>query len=117
MNEYRFIILPHFKKHLKRYAKKYRHLKEAVISVLEQFDKRQHIHIGRNVYKIRLKTKDIARGKSKSFRMLIFIAEASRYLVPICIYLKSDRENITKKEINDHLEIILFELRMENILK
>jgi len=111
---YQPIILPHFKKQLKRYAKKYRHLKEAVISVLEDFNKRQHIHIGRNVYKVRLKTKDIARGKSKSFRMLVFVVEIDKYLVPICIYFKGDREDITKKEINDHLEIILFELRLRN---
>jgi len=129
---YRPIILPHFKKQLKRHSRKYRHLKGAVISILESFDKRQHIHIGRNVYKVRLKTKDIARGKSKSFRMLVFLIaeirsshasakasaiEADKYLVPVCIYFKGDREDITKKEINDHLEIILFELRMENLVK
>lgn len=114
---YRSIILPHFKKQLKRYTKKYRHLKEAVISVLEDFDKRQHIHIGRNVYKVRLKAKGIAKGKSKAFRMLIFVKETDKYLVPICIYFKGDREDISKKEINDHLEIILFELRLGNMLK
>jgi len=43
--------------------------------------------------------------------------EADKYLVPVCIYFKGDREDITKKEINDHLEIILFELRMENLVK
>jgi len=111
------IILPHFKKQLKRYTKKYRHLKEAVISILENFDKRQHIHLGRNVYKVRLKTKDIARGKSKSFRILVFVIEAEKYLVPICIYFKGDQEDITKKEINDHLEIILFELRVEDMVR
>ena len=129
---YQPIILPHFKKQLKRYAKKYRHLKEAVIYVLEGFDKRQHTHIGRNVYKLRLKTKDVSRGKSKSFRMLVFLIaelrsshasaeasaiEADKYLIPICLYYKGDREDITKKEINDHLEVIRLELRLENILK
>jgi len=114
---YQPIILPHFKKQLKRHRRTYRHLKGAVISILESFDKRQHIHIGRNVYKVRLKTKDIARGKSKSFRMLVFLIETDKYLVPVCIYFKGDREDITKKEINDHLEIILFELRMENLVK
>lgn len=111
---YRPIILPHFKRQLKRHTKKYRHLKEAVISILDNFDKRQYIHIGHNVYKVRLGTKDIARGKSKSLRMLVFVIEVDKYLVPICIYFKGDREDIAKKEINDHLEIILFELRMKN---
>ena len=111
------VILPHFKKQLKRYVKKYRHLKGAVIFVLENFNRKQHIHIGRSVYKIRLKTKDIQKGKSKSFRMLVFVVEADEYLVPVCIYYKGDREDIIKKEINDHLEAIIFELRMKNMLK
>jgi len=49
--------------------------------------------------------------------MLVFVVEAGKYLAPICIYFKGDREDITKKEINDHLEIILFELRMENMVR
>lgn len=113
---YQPIILPHFKRQLKRYSKKYRNLKEAVISILEHFDKRQHVHIGSNVYKVRLQTKDIPRGKSKSFRLLVFVVETEKYLVPICIYFKGDQEDITKKEINEHLEVILFELRMEKFL-
>ena len=113
---YQPIILPHFKRQLKRYSKKYRHLKEAVISILENFDTRQHVHIGHNVYKVRVHTKDIPRGKSKSFRLLVFVVEADQYLVPICIYFKGDQEDITKKEINDHLEMILFELRMGNLI-
>ena len=114
---YQPIILPHFKRQLKRYLKKYRHLKEAVISILEDFNTRQHVHIGSNVYKVRLHTKDIPRGKSKSFRLLVFVVEIEKYLVPICIYFKGDQEDITKKEINDHLEMILFELRVENLLQ
>jgi len=114
---YQPIILPHFKRQLKRYTKKYRHLKEAVISILENFDKRQHVHIGSNVYKVRLHTKDIPRGKSKSFRLLILVIETEGYLVPICVYFKGDQEDVTKKEISDHLEMILFELRVENFVR
>jgi len=114
---YQPIILPHFKKQLKRYSKKYRHLKEAVISTLEDFDKKQHARLGSNVYKVRIQTKDSPRGKSKSFRLLVFVVETDKYLVPLCVYFKGDQEDITKKEINDHLEIILFELRMENMLR
>ena len=114
---YQPIILPHFKRQLKRYHKKYRHLKEAVISTLEDFDTRQHVHIGSNVYKVRLHAKDIQRGKSKSFRLLVFVIETEKYLIPICVYFKGDQEDITKREVNDHLEMILFELRMENLVR
>ena len=117
MPMYQPIILPHFKRQLKRYTKKYRHLKEAVISIFENLDKRRHIHIGSSVYKVRLHTKDISRGKSKSFRLLVFVMETEMYLVPICVYFKGDHEDITKKEINDHLEMILFELRIEKFIR
>ena len=105
------IILPHFRKQLKRYLKKYRHLKSGVITALENFSPARGLHIGNHVYKIRIITKDINRGKSKSFRLLIMVIEVEHYLVPITIYFKGDRANITEKELNAHLEIILWELR------
>lgn len=108
---YRPIILPYFNRQLQPHTKKYRHLKEAVISLLDNFHKEQHTHLGHNVYKARVKSKDIPRGKSKSFRILVFLLEAKEYVVPITLYFKGDREDITKEEINRHLENILLELR------
>lgn len=108
---YKIIALPHFRKQLKKIAKKYRYLKQAIIKTLENFNKKQGAHIGKNVYKIRLKSKDISRGKSKSFRLIVLIIEVKKYLVPITIYFKGDKANISKKEINYHLELILPELQ------
>ncbi len=108
---YRTIILPHFKRQLKELAKKYRHLDQAVIDCLESFRPDQHTAVGNSVYKIRLRSKDVARGKSKSFRMMALVIEADRYCIPIALYFKGDQQDMTKKELNDHLEIILFELR------
>jgi hypothetical protein len=109
---YQPVVLPHFTRQLKRHTKKYRHLKEAVIGFLDNFDKRQGAHLGKNVYKLRLQTKDIPRGKSTSFRIIVFVVEFEKYVVPIAIYFKGDQEDITKKEINTHLEVIIWELRM-----
>ena len=108
---YQIIISSHFRKQLKSYAKKYRHLKNEVITVLENFNKRQNVHLGNNVYKIRLKTKDIPKGKNKSFRLIILIIEIEKFIAPIVLYFKGNQENISKKEINDKMEAILFELR------
>ena len=110
-----FIILPHFYRQLKQLVKKYRHLKAAVIEVLENFDKNKQTHLGQNVFKIRLRTKDISRGKSKSFRLIVLVVESGIYLVPITIYFKGDREDISPKELNIHLESILLELRSQNL--
>ena len=104
------IILPHFYKQLKQYAKKYRHLKSSIIETLENFNKKQHTSLGKNVYKIRLKTKDISKGKSKSFRLIVLLIEVKNYIVPMTLYFKGKQASITKKEINRHLKIILEKL-------
>ncbi len=113
---YQIIISPCFRKQLKNYAKKYRCLKNEVIFALENFDKQSSVHVGNNIYKIRIKTKDIPKGKSKSFRLIILIIEIEKFIVPIALYFKGDRENISKKEINNTMEMILFELREQKIL-
>ncbi|MDI6882964.1 MAG: hypothetical protein QMC93_00605 [Patescibacteria group bacterium] len=113
---YQVIILPYFKRQLKYYVKKHRHLKDDVISVLERFNKKQHIHLEGNIYKIRLPSRDIPRGKSKSFRLIILVIERGKFIVPITVYFKGNKEDITKKELNKHLETILFELKSEGLL-
>lgn len=107
---YKIIILPYFKKQLKAYIKKYKFLKEFIIKELECFNKDSQINLGSNIYKIRVKSQDIKKGKSKSFRLIILLIEKDGYIVPISAYYKGDKENISKKEINEHLEAILFEL-------
>src|SRR3989338_2601480 len=104
---YQPLILPYFRRQLEPYAKKYRYLKEAVSSVLDDFRKEQHVHVGHSVYKVRLRSKDIPRGKSKSFRMLVLVVEVEGYVVPMTLYFKGDRDDITKKEIGHHLENVL----------
>lgn len=112
---YHLVILPHFKRQAKPYTKKYRHLKEALVDTLENFRPNQHTALGNGVFKVRLQSKDIAKGKSKSFRLIVYVVEVDKLLVPITIYFKGDQSTISKKELNDHLEIILFEQQTEQL--
>lgn len=112
---YSFIILPYFLRHARRYTKKYPHLKSALLQALLSFDPRLHAHLGRGIYKVRLRTPDIRKGKSGSLRLIVLLIESQHQLVPVCLYFKGDREDITVKELNDHLEAILFELRKQDI--
>ena len=105
------LILPYFAKQLKYYTKKYRDLSEAVAQTLEGFDEARAVSLGRHLYKLRLKTRHLPRGKSSSFRLIILSAEVSQCLVPVMIYFKGVKANVSRKELNDHLEVILFELR------
>ena len=108
---YQPFILPYFRRQHEPYAKKYRHLTEAVSFALVDFHKEQHVHVGHNVYKMRLRSRDIPRGKSKSFRMLVLVVEVEGYVVPMTLYFKGDTGDITKKEIGRHLENVLLELQ------
>lgn len=113
---YRIVILPHFKRQAKPYTKKYRHLKDALVKALEQFRPEQHFALGNGVYKVRIQSKDIPKGKSKSFRLIVLLVEVNRLLVPITIYFKGDQATITKQELNEQLELVLFELQTEHLL-
>lgn len=107
----RFWISPHFKKQLKPYCKKHPSLKDDLINTLENFSKIQAVTLGRGVYKLRLKSSDIKRSKSKSFRLIIFVLEMEKLTIPIAIYFKGEQQDISVKEINYHLAIILEELK------
>lgn len=107
---YNFKILPHFKKQLKTLIKKYKGLKKDVVLELEHFDKRNSVGLGQNIYKVRLKSSDINKGKSGGFRLIVFIYEIDEIIFPIAIYFKSDKENISIQEIKYHLSSILDEI-------
>ncbi|MBI1961707.1 MAG: type II toxin-antitoxin system RelE/ParE family toxin [Parcubacteria group bacterium] len=113
---YQTVIVPHFRRQLERYVKKYRHLARAVIHILDSFDARQHARLGGNVYKVRIKTKDLPRGKSSGFRLIVLVVEVHKYLVPATLYFKGDKDTLSQKEINDHLSAVYFELEMQKLL-
>jgi mRNA-degrading endonuclease RelE of RelBE toxin-antitoxin system len=105
------IILPHFKKSLKPLVRKFPSLKETVVVFLETFDEKKCIKLQEELYKARLRTSDLSRGKNKSFRIIIQVIKSRELIVPIKIYFKSQKQNITLKEVNKDLEIILLELK------
>jgi len=107
---YDIIILQHFRKQVKQFVKKYPSLKQSLISELQDFNKSTQISLGHELYKIRISPKELAKGKSKSLRLIVLCIERNNTLVPVTIYSKSSTANISQKELEMHLEIILFEL-------
>jgi len=107
---YEILILPHFRKQLKHYAKKYRTLKQDLMESLTSFDAEPATHLGRNIYKIRLRSRDSGKGKSGGFRVIILIRQERR-LIPLTIFAKNERSTMTLEEINSHLEDVLRELQ------
>ncbi len=92
----------HFKKQLKRLKKKFPHIKEDLLKIIDSFKPAQNIHIGKSIYKIRIPASDMQKGKSSGFRSYMFLYIKKDMLVPLCIYAKSETENITENELEYH---------------
>lgn len=98
--------IPKFDKGIKKLAKKYPSLKNEFISLIHSLrqDPEQGTSLGNNCYKIRLAIKSKGKSKSGGARVItnIVIADTTVYL--LAIYDKSDKENLTGKELKELLE-------------
>lgn len=104
-----FLLLPHFKKQLKPYAKKHHGFVKDLLKTLHSFDERQADSLGHQLYKVRMGLSDRGRGKSGGFRVIIFFRQ-KQMIIPLTLHAKSEQANMEKKEINDHYEQIMREL-------
>jgi len=107
---YQIYFTNHFLKQLKPLVKKYRQLTDDIVKELESFKKDLADPLGHKLYKIRLKCSDLLKGKSKSFRLIIYLWEYKNVLVPVTIYFKGDTDNISQKEIEYHLTMTVDEI-------
>ncbi len=94
----------YFKKQLKKLLKKYPHVQEDLLGVLEKINLENHISIGHSVYKVRVGSTDQKRGKSGGFRCYIYCYVKKSFLVPLCIYAKSTHESISDLELQWHVD-------------
>jgi len=95
-----------FIKRIKKLKKKYPRILadlDVLISLLEK-DPRKGIHIGKSLYKIRLKSSDLNKGKSGSFRVIYYVVFEDGTVYLLTIYFKGKRENIVWREIEELLE-------------
>lgn len=100
------IATPRFRKDIKKLAKKYISLKKEFSILLDKLtiDPKQGISIGNDCYKIRLAIASKGKGKSGGARVItnIVISETIVYL--LTVYDKSEKENITDKELRELLD-------------
>jgi mRNA-degrading endonuclease RelE of RelBE toxin-antitoxin system len=105
---YKVKIIPKFEKDLKKLVKKYPSLKMEYISLILslQQNPKQGTLIGNNCYKLRLAIASKGKGKSGGARVISYfkISEIDVHL--LSIYDKSDKENISDKELLELLKFI-----------
>jgi len=64
----------------------------------------------RKVWKIRVSSRDLKRGKSGAFRGIYAWTSGERILYPLFIYFKGEKEDISKTEIEALLKKLFLEL-------
>lgn len=109
MNCNNIIATPEFSKALKRLAKHYKSIKNDFSQLLEQLKENptMGIDLGRGLRKIRMTITSKGKSKSGGARVitLVTIHEInSAEVMLLAIYDKSERENISDKELSDLLK-------------
>ena len=108
---YSLKVIPHFRKELKRLAKKYPSLKEEIQALGNQLQKNPTlgIHLGNNVYKVRLAIASKGKGKRGGARVITYVAVVEENVYLLSIYSKSEKNDIDTKEIENLLSQIPFQ--------
>lgn len=103
---YNVLSAQKFDKELKRLVKKFPSLKKeylTLIGQLEQFPK-AGTDIGKECYKIRLAIASKGKGKRGGARVITYIKVEKKTVFLLFIYDKSEKDNITDKELEDRLK-------------
>ena len=105
---YNVLTIPPFDKQLKRLAKKYPSLKNEFAELLESLEQEpeQGTNLGNNCYKIRIAIATKGKGKSGGARVITNFVIAEETVFLISIYDKSEKENLTDKELDELLKFV-----------
>ncbi|MEQ1732712.1 MAG: type II toxin-antitoxin system RelE/ParE family toxin [Bacteroidia bacterium] len=105
---YNVLPIPPFDRQLKRLSKKYPSLKEEYFELIQNLEEnpKQGTNLGNNCYKVRLSIASKGKGKSAGARVItnFVITDATVYL--LSIYDKSEKENLTDKELDELLKFV-----------
>lgn len=105
---YRFILTQHFKNQLKAYLKKDPGLKARFLREMDEKKIENFIRISGAILKMRISGQN--SGKSGAYRMYLFLFKTRNYLIPIAIFHKSEKSDLTSKELSGHLRATKIEL-------
>lgn len=105
---YEVIAIPNFKREIKKLAKKFRSLKDDYAELLDSLeeDPEQGSPLGNNCFKIRMAITSKGKGKSGGSRVITHLKVSRTAVYLLSIYDKSDKENISDKELKELLKEI-----------
>jgi mRNA-degrading endonuclease RelE of RelBE toxin-antitoxin system len=103
---YEVIATPRFRRDIKKLIKKYLSLKKEyaqLINELEENPQQYGSPLGDNCYKIRISITSKGKGKSGGARVITHIVVKEKTVFLLTIYDKSEKENISDKELQELL--------------
>lgn len=97
-----------FERELKRLVKKYPSLKKEYADLISLLEKNptEGVAIGQNCYKIRIPIASKGKGKSGGARVITWILQIEKIVYLVSIYDKSEKENISDKELEKAIKEI-----------
>ena len=103
---YRIEVAVTFNHQLKRLTKKYHSLKKEYAQLIKELEENPFLgtSIGNNCYKIRLAI--ASKGKSGGARVITNIFVNGKIIYLLSIYDKSEKENLSEKELQNLLSEI-----------
>jgi hypothetical protein len=101
------IVTSGFKKHAKSIAKKHRSLKTDIKELIDSLEKEptQGEPLGKDCYKVRMAIASKGKGKSGGSRVITCVKVVEQDVYLLTIYDKSDKENISDKELDNLLRL------------
>jgi len=105
---YNLIVTPAFEKNVKPLLKKYKSLKADLAGLFELLENEpiKGKQLGKDCYKIRLAITSKGKGKSGGARVITCVKITSDKIFLLSIYDKSDKEDISDKELNELLKFL-----------
>lgn len=97
---------PEFKRLFKKLNKKYPSLKadlQKLVKILKE-DPASGVHLGHNIYKMRMTITSKGKGKSGGARVVTYLVNEDREVYLVFIYDKSQLENIAKEQVFELLK-------------
>ncbi|MFM2388413.1 MAG: hypothetical protein RL660_3170 [Bacteroidota bacterium] len=105
---YNVASIPLFDQQAKKLAKKFPSLKSDLAALVEVLitNPKQGKALGNDFYKIRLSIASKGKGKSGGARIISYVKVTQTKVFLTCIYDKSEKSNISDKELKKIFELI-----------
>jgi mRNA-degrading endonuclease RelE of RelBE toxin-antitoxin system len=106
---YRIETIPRFEKNVKKLKKKFPKIKTDLVDFVTELSNNPElgIHLGENIFKVRIQNSSIPIGKSGGFRVITYY-KTDDILYLVTIYSKTEQDNILtnklKKIVSEEIE-------------